>query len=52
MRLPPAVTLKENVMKYLAMLLLLGGFAAVNVGCEAEADVDDDGAAVKVDDKD
>jgi len=39
-------------MKYLAMLLLLGGFVAVNVGCEAEADVDGDGAAVKVDDKD
>ena len=34
-------------MKYLAMLLLLGGFVAVNVGCEAEAD--DDGASIKVD---
>jgi hypothetical protein len=39
-------------MKYLAMLLMLGAFAAVNVGCEADAEVDDDGAAVKVDDKD
>ena len=34
-------------MKYLAMLLLLGGLVAVNLGCEA--DVDDDGASVKVD---
>jgi hypothetical protein len=34
-------------MKFLAMLLLVGGFAAVNLGCEA--DVDDDGASVKVD---
>lgn len=34
-------------MKWLAMILLLGGFAVVNVGCEA--DVDDDGASIEVD---
>ncbi len=36
-------------MKWLAMLLLLGGFAVVNVGCEADAEVDDDGASLEVD---
>jgi hypothetical protein len=40
----------EHVMtKFLMTLLLLGGFAAVNVGCEADADVDDGGAKLKVD---
>ena len=35
--------------KYLLMLVLLGGFVTLNMGCEADADVDDDGAKVKVD---
>ncbi len=35
--------------KFLMMLLLLGGFAAVNVGCDADGKVDDDGAKLKVD---
>ncbi len=34
-------------MRFLAMLLLLAGFVAVNVGCEAK--VDDDGAKLKID---
>jgi hypothetical protein len=34
-------------MKWITMLLMLAAFAAVNVGCEAEAD--DDGASIKVD---
>jgi hypothetical protein len=33
--------------KYLMLLLVLGLFAAPNLGCEAEAD--DDGASIKVD---
>jgi hypothetical protein len=40
-----------GIMKKTIMLLaLLGLFAAVQVGCEAKADVDDDGASIKVDD--
>jgi hypothetical protein len=31
------------------MLLVLGGVAAVNVGCETDAKVDGDGAKLKVD---
>ncbi len=34
-------------MKVFAILLVLGAFAAVQMGCEAK--VDDDGAKVKVD---
>jgi len=37
-------------MKTIMLLALLGLFAAVQVGCEAKADVDDDGASIKVDD--
>jgi len=37
-------------MKTIMLLALLGLFAAVQVGCEANADVDDDGASIKVDD--
>jgi len=36
--------------KTIMLLALLGLFAAVQVGCEAKADVDDDGASIKVDD--
>ena len=36
-------------MKYLMMLLLLGAFAAVQTGCQAEGEVDDDGVKVDVD---
>ena len=38
---------KENAMKALMILLVLGAFVAVQMGCEAK--VDDDGAKVKVD---
>jgi hypothetical protein len=41
----------ELVMKTILMLALLGLFAAVQMGCEGKAEVDDDGAAVKVDPK-
>lgn len=37
-------------MKWITMLLMLGAFAVVNVGCEADAEVDDDGASFEVDD--
>jgi hypothetical protein len=36
--------------KWMTLLLVLGAFAVVNVGCEADADVDDDGASIEVDD--
>ncbi|MEA2710362.1 MAG: hypothetical protein QOF78_2963 [Phycisphaerales bacterium] len=35
--------------KFFLMLLVLGGMAITNVGCEADADVDSDGGKVKVD---
>ena len=38
---------KEIAMKALMILLVLGAFVAVQLGCEAK--VDDDGAKVKVD---
>lgn len=34
-------------MRYLILLVLLGGFASMTVGCEAK--VDDDGAKLKID---
>ena len=37
-----------DLKKLFLMLLVLGG-AFVQVGCEADADVDDDGAKLKVD---
>ena len=41
------------MVKYLVMLVLFGGFAAAQIGCEAHGKVDDDDAKVKVDiDKD
>ena len=36
-------------MRTLISLLLLGGFVATLIGCEAEGKVDDDGAKVKID---
>ncbi len=36
-------------MKTIMLLALLGLFAAVQVGCESKADVDDDGASISVD---
>ncbi len=36
-------------MKTIMLLALLGLFAAVQVGCEASADADDDGASISVD---
>jgi hypothetical protein len=38
---------KEIAMKALMILLVLGAFVAMQMGCEAK--VDDDGAKVKVD---
>jgi hypothetical protein len=38
-----------GIMKTIMLLALLGLFAAVQVGCEGKADVDDDGASIKVD---
>ena len=35
--------------KFFLMLLVLGGLAVTHMGCEADADVDDDGAKVKID---
>ena len=35
--------------KYLMMLLVLFSVAAVNVGCRAEGEVDDDGVELDVD---
>jgi hypothetical protein len=35
--------------KYLMMLLVLMSLAAVNVGCKAEGEVDDDGVELDVD---
>ena len=35
--------------KFLMLLLVLGLFAAPNLGCEADGEVDDDGAELKVD---
>ena len=41
---------RRTVMKkWMTLLLVLGAFAVVNVGCEADADVDDDGASLEVD---
>jgi hypothetical protein len=37
------------MLRYLMIVLLLGGFAAVNVGCRAEGEIDDDNGGVKVD---
>jgi hypothetical protein len=39
------------MVKYLMIALLLGSFAAVNTGCKAEGEVDDDGVKVDVDGK-
>jgi hypothetical protein len=36
-------------MKTIMLLALLGLFAAVQVGCESQADMDDDGASISVD---
>ncbi len=36
-------------MKTVMLLALLGLFCAVQMGCEGKADVDDDGASIKVD---
>jgi hypothetical protein len=38
-----------NLKKFFLMLLVLGGIGFAQVGCEADADVDDDGAKLKVD---
>ena len=35
--------------KYLMMLLMLASLAAVNIGCRAEGEVDDDGVELDVD---
>jgi hypothetical protein len=40
---------EETTMKYFMILLLLGGVAMVNIGCEADAEIDDDGAELKID---
>ncbi len=37
------------LMKTVMLLALLGLFCAVQMGCEGKADVDDDGASIKVD---
>jgi hypothetical protein len=43
--------LEHAMTKYLMMLMMLLGLAAVNVGCEADAeiDADDDNGSLKVD---
>ena len=38
-----------DLKKFFLMLLVLGGIGFTQVGCEADADVDDDGAKLKVD---
>ena len=35
--------------KYLMMLMMLLSLGAMNVGCEADGDIDDDGAKLEVD---
>ena len=35
--------------KFFLMLLVLGGLAVTHMGCEADADIDDDGGKVKID---
>jgi len=37
-------------MKAFMLLALLAAMAAVQVGCEAKAEVDDDDASIKIDD--
>jgi hypothetical protein len=37
-------------MKALMLLALMAAFAAIQMGCEASAEVDDDDAEIKIDD--
>ncbi len=36
-------------MRWFLLLLLAGGALTMSVGCEADGDIDDDGAEIKID---
>jgi hypothetical protein len=41
--------MKEVVMKWFYLFIVLGAFASPMIGCEINGDVDDDGAKLEVD---
>jgi hypothetical protein len=46
---PTGTEIVMDLKKLFLMLLVLGGIGFTQVGCEADGDIDDDGAKLKVD---